>query len=232
MVQESRYVGTRCIAISLCDRSRFWLVCSLCTCQLPETGRLRQPQILCFGSRQLFGRTLPYLWSLFEFLVSAVAVKAPSFPWRIFTMISSSSAKCMFSILAFCLLRMAVRCFLALVVGPSAVSYQNSKWDALHGAIVISSSFCCIISVFLICVAHNLRMTLVESNYFGVEEEGARLQKHLDTAYKHFRAFVKSRKIQCSQPPFQEKMELGFLFDSMLFQFLCPTLNERQSRGS
>lgn len=51
-------------------------------------------------------------------------------------------------------------------------------------------------------------MTLIEAGYFETPGEGVPLQKHLDVAYKDFRAFIKARKIPCSQTPFQEKMAL------------------------
>ena len=51
------------------------------------------------------------------------------------------------------------------------------------------------------------RMTLVESGYFDADVD-APLQQHLDAAYKKFREFCSQRRIQCSQPPFKENMEL------------------------
>lgn len=54
---------------------------------------------------------------------------------------------------------------------------------------------------------HDGRMTLVESGYFDADI-AAPLQQHLDAAYKMFREFCSQRRIQCSQPPFKEKMEL------------------------
>ena len=52
---------------------------------------------------------------------------------------------------------------------------------------------------------HCCRMTLVECGFFGLDADEP-FQRHLDEAYKHFKAFVASRKIQCSQGPFREKM--------------------------
>ena len=48
-----------------------------------------------------------------------------------------------------------------------------------------------------------LRTTLLEASYWGNDPSR---QKLLDTAYRHFRAYIKANKIPCSQSPFTEKM--------------------------
>ena len=53
--------------------------------------------------------------------------------------------------------------------------------------------------------AHHLpRMLLVEMGFFGEDQEG--LQKKLDSAYRHFKAYISAEKIPCSQGPFTVKM--------------------------
>ena len=52
-------------------------------------------------------------------------------------------------------------------------------------------------------VHHLPRMLLVESGFFG-EDPG--LQKKLDSAYRHFKAYISAEKIPCSQGPFTVKM--------------------------
>lgn len=52
--------------------------------------------------------------------------------------------------------------------------------------------------------ATSLRISLVECERFGSKDLS--LQDRLDEAFKCFKGFCKSRKIQCSQPPFTVKM--------------------------
>lgn len=44
----------------------------------------------------------------------------------------------------------------------------------------------------------------MEANYWG-QPADMELQQHLDEVYKHFRAWLRSRKISCSQGPFTVK---------------------------
>ena len=50
-----------------------------------------------------------------------------------------------------------------------------------------------------------IRMCLVDIGYFG--DVNLSVQQRLDVAFKRFKEFCRSRKIQSSQPPFTEKME-------------------------
>jgi hypothetical protein len=57
-------------------------------------------------------------------------------------------------------------------------------------------------------------------NYFSVDDE-LPLQKKLDAAYDAFKAWLRSERIQCSQPPFKVNMDirLDFIFwQVFLFQ--------------
>lgn len=50
---------------------------------------------------------------------------------------------------------------------------------------------------------HLLRMILTESNFFGNDPS---FQKRFDVAYRHFKSYIATKKIPCSQAPFTEKM--------------------------
>ena len=66
----------------------------------------------------------------------------------------------------------------------------------------------------------NLRACLLRVNYFSVDDE-LPLQKKLDAAYDAFKAWLRSERIQCSQPPFKVNMDirLDFIFwQVFLFQ--------------
>lgn len=69
------------------------------------------------------------------------------------------------------------------------------------------------------------RMTLVECGFFGLDADEP-FQRHLDEAYKHFKAFVASRKIQCSQGPFKEKMVPWMVFIILIYLWLGPSSNK------
>ena len=70
-----------------------------------------------------------------------------------------------------------------------------------------------------------IRMGLLELGWFG--DVNRSVQQRLDVAFNSFKQFCKSRMIQCSQPPFTEKMETLTRL-ALAEDFLCmPSINQQ-----
>ena len=61
----------------------------------------------------------------------------------------------------------------------------------------------CRVSDIVTCTNMSVRLELYEAGYFG--DPSIKFQIGIKTAYKHFKDFIKEKKIQCSQPCFTEK---------------------------
>ena len=67
-----------------------------------------------------------------------------------------------------------------------------------------------------------IRMGLLEIGWFG--DVNGSVQQRLDLAFKRFKEFCRSRLIQCSQPPFTEKMEtLTKVYSWFKIFHVCPS---------
>lgn len=62
-------------------------------------------------------------------------------------------------------------------------------------------------------------MALLEMSWFG--DAQLPLQKRLDNAFKDFKAFLKVRKITCSQPPFSVKLATWLSIHACVYLFMC-----------
>lgn len=149
------------------------------------------------------------------------ATKTPSSAWEIFIQTSSSSVLCMCSIWAYASTQTVPHWDLDRICWFSLAS-----WGSIQQKLVFkfhSFRFPCANPWHQ--TLNCSRMTLVECGFFGLDADEP-FQRHLDEAYKHFKAFVASRRIQCSQGPFKEKMVHWMVFIILFYLWLGPFSNK------